>query len=90
MSRFDAFTEGFSFRSATPSFDAGDELTVVVTGVDAGDPVARVGDTVLRIPDAPAGSVDAKVRVRVTAFDDNDHEGVAEFVERVGETAFAG
>lgn len=90
MSRFDAFTEGVSFRSATPSFDEGDELTVVVTGVDADGPIARVGDTVLRIPDAPADAVDAKVQIRVTAFDDNDHEGVAEFVERVGDTAFGG
>jgi hypothetical protein len=90
MSFLDAFTAGFGFRSATPEFDAGDELTVIVTGIDADGPIARVGDTIFRVPDAPADAVDAKVRIRVTAFDDNDHEGEAEFVERVGETAFAG
>lgn len=82
------FLAGVGFRSATPSFDEGDEFVVVVTGADGDTPVARIGDSVLRIPDAPADSVDTRVRVRVQSFDDEAHEGTAAYVETVGETAY--
>ncbi|MGB9963800.1 hypothetical protein [Halobacterium sp. CBA1126] len=88
MSLFAKYTEGWSFRTNTPSFDEGDEIAVFVTGVEAGTPVARVGDTKLRLPDADPGLVDKRVLLRVTTFDDDAHVGEAEYLETVGESAF--
>jgi len=85
---FDAFFAGLGFRTATPSFDSGDEFIVVVTGSEGDTPIARIGDSVLRIPDAPRDSVQTKVRVRVESFDDADHTGTATYLETVGETAY--
>jgi hypothetical protein len=88
MSLFEKYTEGWSFRSRHPSFDVGDEVSVFVTGAEDGVQLARVGDSKLRIPDAPENSVDTRVLVRVTEFDDEDHVGEAEYLETVGESAF--
>jgi hypothetical protein len=85
---FRKYFKAWSFRSATPSFEPGDEIEVFVTGVRDGVHVARIGDTVIRVPDAPAGLVDSRVRLRITEFDDGAHEGTAEFLEKVGESAF--
>ncbi|QDX41333.1 hypothetical protein [Salarchaeum sp. JOR-1] len=84
----DAFFAGIGFRTATPSFDAGDEFVIVVTGSDDDTPIARIGDSRLRIPDAPRDSVHTKVRVRVESFDDADHTGTATYLETVGDTAY--
>ena len=82
------YFKGWSFRSTTPTFEPGDELEVFLTGVRDGDAVARIGDTVIRIPDAPPGMVDSRVAVRVTDFDPSAYAGTAEFVEKIGESAF--
>lgn len=82
------FLTGVGFRTTTPSFDAGDEFVIVVTGTEDGTPIARIGDSKLRIPDAPADSVDMKVRVRVEEFDDTEHVGTAAYLETVGDTAY--
>lgn len=76
---------GLGFRSATPTFEPGQELEVVVTGYDEGAALARIGDTVLRIPGAPPGLTDTTVRIEVTAFDEETHEGKATFLDRVEE-----
>ncbi|WP_254543462.1 DUF7513 family protein [Halomarina pelagica] len=76
------------FRTTTPTFREGQELTVFVTGYRAGTAVARVGDTELRVTDAPEGLLDSRVRIRVTSFDASSHSGEAEYLERVGESAF--
>ena len=90
MSRLDALLAGWGFRTATPSFDPGAEITVFVTGSDEAGPVARVGDSRLRVDGVPDGEslVDRKVRLRVESFDDAAHEGRATYVETVGESAF--
>jgi hypothetical protein len=85
---FRKYFKAWSFRSAKPTFDPGDELEVFVTGVRNGTPVARIGDTVIEIPDAPVELVDSRVRIRVTDFDSGKYEGRAEFGEKVGESAF--
>jgi len=55
MSRFDKFFAGFSFRvDSTPDYEPGDVIEVMVTGTEGGDAVARIGDSMLRIEDAPA------------------------------------
>jgi len=77
----DHFFEGFGFRTNRPDFDVGDEIEVYVTGMNGTTPVARIGDTVLRVPDAPSDAVDKRVRLRVEEFDDNDHVGRATILE---------
>ncbi|WP_232701074.1 DUF7513 family protein [Halobacterium wangiae] len=88
MSRFKKFTEGLTFRTNRPSFDVGEELSVFVTGDKDGTPVARIGDTVLHLPDESVSLVDKRVLLRVTEFDENRHVGEAEYLETVGESAF--
>jgi hypothetical protein len=88
MSLLGKYLAGWGFRTARPTFEPGDELSVFVTGYEDGVAVARVGDSKLRVPDAPAGLLDSRVRLRVTAFDDADSAGEATFVEKVGESAF--
>lgn len=90
MSRLDAFLEGWSFRSNTPTFEEGQELAAFVTGYDAEEGVAlvRIGDTVLRIPDGSPNLVDTQVRLRIEAFDANDHTGRATVLERISEATY--
>lgn len=89
MSLLDKYVAGWTFRSNTPSFDAGDEVELFVTGREDGAQIARVGDSKLRLDeDAPNGLLDKRVRLRVTSFDDDAHVGEAEYVETVGESAF--
>ena len=79
-----AFLEGLTFRTATPDYAEGETLESYVTGRDPGGGVCvRIGDTVLRLPDADPALVDALVRLRVTSFDAGSHEGTAELVEVV-------
>ncbi|WP_199174925.1 DUF7513 family protein [Halegenticoccus soli] len=84
----DKYLTGWSFRTTHPSFEVGEEISVFVTGYENGTAVVRVGDTVIRVPDAPDGLLDRRVRVRVTDFAENDHVGEAEYLETVGESAF--
>ena len=77
MSRFDAFTAGWSFRTTTPSFEAGEEITAFVTGYEDGAGVARIGDTILTLTDAAPELVDTQVDLRIEEFDDSDHTGRA-------------
>jgi hypothetical protein len=79
MSRFDAFLAGFEFRTATPQYEIGDELPVIITGRDGDDALVRIGDTRLRLPDTDV-AVDDEVRIRVTAFDAADATGEAELL----------
>jgi len=87
-SLLEKYFKAWGFRTAKPAFEPGDELEVFLTGVQDGVPVARIGDTLLTVPDAPPELVDSKIAVRVTDFDANDHRGSCEFLEKVGESAF--
>lgn len=82
------YTEGLGFRTNTPSFDAGDEITVFVTGVESGRPIARIGDSTLRLANGSPDLVDRRVLLRVTDFDEATHVGDAEYVRTVGDSAF--
>lgn len=77
MSFLDKFLAGATFRSSTPAFDPGEEITAFVTGYDDGGGIARVGDTVLRIPDADEDVVGMQARLRIESFDANGHTGEA-------------
>ena len=82
MSRLSAFVAGLAFRTATPTFEVGEEIPAVVTGRRGPDAVARIGDTILRLPGSDL-QVDDEAIIRVTAFDAADYTGEAEFVEAV-------
>ena len=88
MSLLEKYTKGWSFRTNKPSFAEGDEISVFVTSVEAGTPIARVGDTKLRIPDASENLVDKRVLLRVTMFDEDSHVGEATYLRTVGDSAF--
>jgi hypothetical protein len=77
MSRFDAFTAGWSFRTTTPSFEPGEEITAFVTGYENDSGVARIGDTILTLTDAAPELVDTQVQLRIEEFDESDHTGRA-------------
>ena len=80
----DAFRKGLTFRTGTPDYAEGETLEAYVTGLDPGGGVrVRIGDTVLRLPDADPSLVDALVRIEVASFDAESHEGTAELVEVV-------
>lgn len=93
MSVFDKFLAGWSFRSSTPDYAPGDAIEVMVTGTEGGageanTAVARIGDSTLRIEDAPADAVNTRVIVDVESWDETEHRGVGTYRETVGESAF--
>jgi len=79
---------GLAFRTNKPTFEPGEEISAFVTGYEGDTPIVRVGDTILRVEDAPEDVLDTRVRLRVEAFDDNDHDGTATYLETVGESSF--
>ena len=83
-----AFFAGFGFRTKTPSFEPDRERELMVTGRTDEGFVARVGDTILVIEGAPEDAVDTRIRARVTAFDEENHRGTAEYLETVGKSSF--
>jgi hypothetical protein len=86
MSALEKFLAGWQFRSRTPSFEPGAEVVAYVTDTDGAESVLRIGDSRLELDEQlPA---DAKVRVRVTAFDDGTHRGEAELLEVLGTATF--
>ena len=93
MSVFDKFLAGWSFRASTPDYAAGDAIEVLVTGVEGGageakTPVARIGDSTLRIEDAPDDAVDTRIIVDVESWNETEHRGVGTYRKTVGESAF--
>jgi len=93
MSVFDKFLAGWSFRSSTPDYASGDAIEVMVTGTEGGagetkTAVARIGDSTLRIKDAPADAVNTRVIVDVESWDETEHRGVGTYRKTVGKSAF--
>lgn len=88
MSVFDKFLAGWSFRDSTPAYDPGDAIEVMVTGEGDGGHVARIGDSTLRIEDAPDDAVNTRVIVDVESWDGATHTGRATYRKTVGESAF--
>jgi hypothetical protein len=88
MSLLGKYLRGWSFRTARPTFDVDEEIEVFLTGVRDGTVVARVGDTIIRVPDADPSDVDTRCRIRITEFDDDDATGEATLLATVGESAF--
>lgn len=88
MSRLGKFFEGVGFRTAHPAFEPGEEVTVIITGLDGDAALVRVGDTILRVEDAPASALNAKARIRISSFDATTHTGDAELLSVVGDGTF--
>lgn len=87
MSFLDSFLAGVGFRSSTPKFDPGEEITAFVTGYDDGCCLARIGDTVLRVPDATEETVGMQARLRIDSFDTNRHTGEATVLDVIDDSA---
>lgn len=85
MSALEKLLAGWTFRSRTPSFEAGAEIPAVVTDYHDGAAVVRVGDSVLTVPGADPDLVDVRVTLRVLDFDEATHTGTAEVVAVGGE-----
>lgn len=88
MSRFEKFVAGASFRGSTPDYEPGDVIEVMVTGEEGNEVVARIGDSTLRIGDAPADAVNTRVLVAVETWDETEHRGTGTYRETVGKSAF--
>ena len=88
MSRFEKFLAGWSLRSSTPDYEPGDVIEVMVTGAEGDRAIARIGDSTLRIADAPADAVNTRVVVEVESWDGSAHAGRATYRKTVGESAF--
>lgn len=88
MSWLEKYLAGWSFRTATPTFEPGQELAVIITGFDGDTALARVGDTVLHVEEAPAAALDARVRIEILEFDENEFVGRATFLDLLGEGTF--
>ena len=88
MSRLSMFLTGIGFRTNRPAFEPGEEVVAFVTGVEDGQAVVRIGDTKLRLEDAPDDPLDRQVRLRVEEFDGNDHTGTASYLETVGQSSY--
>ncbi|SDW75619.1 hypothetical protein SAMN05443574_106175 [Haloarcula vallismortis] len=77
MSMFSKFLTGMSFRSTTPTFEAGEEIEVYVTELDeeSGELVAQVGETRLHFENGETDIVGCRVLAKVESFDDTEHRG---------------
>ncbi|SEH15641.1 TRAM domain-containing protein [Natronorubrum sediminis] len=90
MSLFSKYLKGWTFRSTTPSFDVNDEIDVFVAESNSdGNGHAYIGDTHLIVEDAGPETVEKRVRVRITEFDESNATGRGEFLEVVGESSYS-
>jgi hypothetical protein len=90
VSIFSKFLTGLSFRTTTPSFEAGAEIEVYVTEVDdeSGELVAQVGETRLHFENGDADIVGCRVLARVESFDDAAHRGRVTHIETLSKGSF--
>ncbi|WP_049921191.1 DUF7513 family protein [Halopiger djelfimassiliensis] len=89
MSFLQKYLKGWTFRSSSPSLNVGDELEIFIAesnGSDVG--YAYIGDTELTVDGAGPGTVEKRVQVRITEFDETTATGRGEFVEVVGESSY--
>lgn len=79
MSLFKTWT----FRTARPTFEAGEELNVYLTAFDAssGRGEARIGDSILEVEGARPEQLDKLVTLKVASFDAQAHRGQAQVID---------
>ncbi|SFC41496.1 TRAM domain-containing protein [Halobiforma haloterrestris] len=91
MSVFDKYFKGWHFRDSSPSLSTGDELSVFIAESNSNrEGHAYIGDTHLIVEGAGPETVEKRVKVRVTEFDETSATGRGEFVEIVGESSYTG
>ncbi|RKD95151.1 DUF7513 family protein [Halopiger aswanensis] len=90
MSLFGKYLRGWRFRSSRPALEEGDEIEIFVAESNSDEGHAYIGDTHLIIEGAGPETVEKRVRVRVTDFDDVAARGRGEFLEVVGESSYTG
>jgi hypothetical protein len=88
MSVMEKWLAGWTFRTAKPDYEAGEEIEVMVTSMQGDTAKARIGDSVLRISGAPGDALNTRVLVEVDEWDSEDHIGEGTYLETVGESAF--
>lgn len=88
MSFLEKYLKGWTFRESSPTFSEGDELNVFVAESDSNEGLVYIGDTQLIIEGAGLETIEKRVRIRVTEFDDTNHTGRGEFIEIVGESSY--
>ncbi|WP_267644171.1 DUF7513 family protein [Haloarchaeobius amylolyticus] len=83
MSLLSSLLAGVGFRTRTPSFGQGEEVTGFVSDARNGEALLRIGDSELYVQgvDDPERLVDERVVVRVEEFDDSTSAGKAVLVE---------
>ena len=79
---------GWTFRTNKPDFEPGETIEVMVTSMADGKAKARIGDSILRIAEAPEGSQNMRVLVEIDEWDSEDHIGEGTYLETVGESSF--
>ncbi|WP_410764791.1 hypothetical protein [Haloferax sp. DFSO60] len=84
MSWLDSLLAGWTFRTATPEFETGDVITAYVTDSDAEGGLVRIGDSIIRLPEADGELVESKVTLEVTAFDTSTSQGTGTVVDVIG------
>ncbi|WP_376695119.1 DUF7513 family protein [Wenzhouxiangella sp. EGI_FJ10305] len=79
MSLFKTWT----FRSAHPTFEAGEEINAYLTTIDAdtGRAEARIGDSILEVSGAKPEQLDQLVMLKVQSFDTQSHRGQAQIID---------
>ncbi|WP_396612757.1 hypothetical protein ACH9L7_05645 [Haloferax sp. S1W] len=85
MSRLDKLLAGWTFRTATPTFEPGEVITAFVSDNDGNDIIVRIGDSILRIEGDTEAQAETKVSLKVTSFDAQNYVGTAEIVEILSE-----
>lgn len=88
MSVMEKWLAGWTFRTARPDYEPGEEIEVMVTSMQGDRAKARIGDSVLRITGAPEDALNTRVLVEVDEWDSEDHIGEGTYLETVGESAF--
>lgn len=89
MSFLSKYLKGWQFRSTTPTFDVGDEISVFIAESNSdGNGHAYIGDTHVIVDNAGPVTVEKRVRVRITEFDETTTTGRGEFLEVVGESSY--
>ena len=88
MSFVDKYMAGWKFRTTKPDYDPGETIEVMVTSMMDGKAKARIGDSVLRIKEAPDDSLNMRILVEIDEWDSEDHIGEGTYLETIGESAF--
>jgi hypothetical protein len=88
MSFVEKYMSGWKFRTTTPDYEVGETIEAMITSMPDGKAKARIGDSVLRIQDAPEDALNTRVLVEIDEWDTEDHIGEGTYLETVGESAF--